>query len=84
MIMMKGMKRRNGVRETDAMSRLETTLDRVVRVGAEAVREVLVITELGNIGTVLSKWAINISHYYLLTRSFTPHVFEGSLLQPFA
>lgn len=75
--MIKGMKRRNGVRETDAMGRLETTLDRVVRVGAEAVREVLVITELGNIGTVLSKWAINISHYYLLTCSFTTHFFEG-------
>lgn len=40
------------MREADAMSGLETTLNRVVRVGAKEVLEVLMITELGNIGTI--------------------------------
>lgn len=31
----------------------------------------LVITELGNVHTVLSKWAMNINRYHSLTRYFT-------------
>lgn len=64
------------MRENNAVGEVGATLDgwseRVLR----RCQKVLVSTELGNVGTVLSKWAINVSHHHSLIHSFSKHL-EG-------
>ena len=64
--------------KNNAVGGVEAVLDRVAGRVLRRCWKILVIPEPGNVGTVLSNWAINISHHHSWIPSLSKNVLRAN------